>query len=166
MVLLKDGLHVLRAVLDQLLADASHLALVADQSEFLLQRGLELLFRDLRPLLLGLLLVDLRVAVVIVELHVIFDDAFEVAYVHADFLAELKAEVLANLVQLDRHVLRLAIALLESTLYLQFDVPAELLKLLLLLVLLAEQVVSLQHEYHLLLRLLEKACQLDANLIR
>jgi hypothetical protein len=77
----------------------------------------------------------------------------------------LKFEVLLQILQIKEVILRLHVHSLQRQLNVLLDQIEVLVYLLLLPVSLAEQVVSLQHENHLLLGLLENVGQLDTHSI-
>lgn len=84
------------------------------------------------------------------ELDVLLHNVPKVLYHAAHILGQLQMEVRLERLKLDRLVLRLSIALLQRCLNMVLNARHQLLNLAFLLVLLVKQVVSLQHECHLL----------------
>ena len=127
---------------------------------------LKLLIVDFRSLSLRLLLVDLHLAVLVVYLHIVGHcDFAEVGQHGLAVRGQLQFEVGLQLAQIDIVIVRLLIGLLELEFDLLLDHRAGLLQLLLLFVLLTKHIGSLQHENHLLLRLLQQGGELDADLL-
>ena len=155
MVLLQDGLDILWQFLYELFADAGHLLLKRD----LFIPLIKLLIVDLASLDLGLLLTDLHLAVVVVQLHVLVHDSFKIDEEHLYFITQAKVEIGLQKLQVTDHILASLVLVLELKLDLLLDHGCCALKLMLLGIFLAKQIVTLEHKDHLLWRLLEETCQ-------
>ena len=99
------------------------------------------------------------------HLYIFLHSILEVTHHRLTLGGELQNEIWLQFGKVDVVIFRFFVRLFELDFDLLLDRCASSFKLLLLLVLFAEQIMSLEHEDHLLLRLLKKARQLDANLI-
>ena len=113
MVLLEDRLDSFRDTLDHIVANASHLLLVRDLLVLGIELHVQLLFVLTWSLRLSLLLVDLHLAVVVVDFDVLFDYATEILHRCLHILAQLQVKVWPELVEFDRATLRFSVGLFE-----------------------------------------------------